>query len=186
MFKKYDFDKLYLYTFMFFLFCVFGWVYEVVLEFIYGHGFVNRGFLFGPYLPIYGFGALVLISVLKEIMKKKWKAGLLPLAPLLVFILVVIITTAIEYISGFALEAIFHKRWWDYSTDFMNINGYVCPRTSFNFGIGGMFFLYVCMPAFRKLFGKIPKKHRKYFAVAILTVIAVDFLLTIVRTYIHS
>ena len=56
-----------IYFFSFFMYCIIGWLYEVLLElFVYNHGFVNRGFLYGPYLPVYGFGAIILIFLLKN------------------------------------------------------------------------------------------------------------------------
>lgn len=167
------------YFLCFFLYCILGWIYEVTLALIYGWGFVNRGFLFGPYLPVYGVGALLLLLCLKRFMAKKRYLGKVPITPVLVFLLVILITTVLEYCTGAALWAMFQKRWWDYSQDFMNLNGYVCPRTSIRFGFGGLFFLYVCQPLFEKAYRAIPQKVRGPLVYGIAAVMLADFALTL-------
>lgn len=173
-------NTLSLYLILFFLFCVLGWIYEVVLGFIYGHGFVNRGFLFGPYLPVYGFGALLLVVSLRKIMQKPIRIGKFPITPFIVFILIFIITTVIEFYTSYFMELLFHKRWWDYSTDFMNINGRVCLRTSFRFGLGGMLFLYVLTPFFTMIINKLSQKLKYIIAFGILSVMTADLLRTVI------
>lgn len=178
--KKTFLNTFCLYFLMFFLFCVLGWIYEVVLGLIYGHGFVNRGFLFGPYLPVYGFGALLLIVSLRKIMQKRIYIWKIPLTPVIVFISIFLITSVIEFYTSWFMELLFDKRWWDYSADAMNIGGRVCFRTSFRFGIGGMVFLYVLTPLFTKIINKLPNKPKYITAFGILGVMAVDFLLTLI------
>ena len=167
-------------VFLFLFYCNLGWIYEVVLEFKDGNGFVNRGFLFGPYLPIYGFGALILILLLKNLMEKKIYIWKIPITPIIVFALIIVITSIIEYFSGYVMELVFHQRWWDYSSDFLNINGRICPRTSFKFGIGGMAFLYILKPLFILLVNKLSEKKQKIGAVIIVSVMVVDLIVTLI------
>lgn len=166
---------------LFFAFSVIGWIYEVILAILYGWGFVNRGFLIGPYLPVYGFGALVLIITLTPVMEKNLPIFGINAAPAVVFILIVIITSIIEYITGWAMEAIFDLRLWDYSSDWMNLNGYICPRTSIRFGIGGMFFLYVLKPFFIKIIGNIEPRIVRMTSYIIAAVMIADFVFALIR-----
>ena len=102
-------------------------------------------------------------------------------APAVVFILIVIITSIIEYITGWAMEAIFDLRLWDYSSDWMNLNGYICPRTSIRFGIGGMFFLYVLKPFFIKIIGNIEPRIVRMTSYIIAAVMIADFVFALIR-----
>ncbi|MCI8342401.1 MAG: putative ABC transporter permease [Firmicutes bacterium] len=163
------------------LYSIIGWIYEVVLAFIYGWGFVNRGFLFGPYLPVYGFGAIILILSLGKFMNKKITILNINTTPLIVFMLIILITSIIEYITGSALNAIFHRRWWDYSNDYLNINGYICPRTSIRFGFGGMLFLYILKPAFLGTINRLKNRTVKNISVLCTSVVFLDFTLTIIH-----
>lgn len=163
------------YFLLFFLTCVIGWINEVLFEHILGNGFINRGFLYGPYLPIYGFGALILISALKKIKVKQIYLGKILLTPLVVFICTVIITTSIEYISSYTLEIIFHRRWWDYSGYKGNVNGRICPMISILLGVGGMIFLYVLLPLFTKIINIIPKDVLKALTLVFGGLLLIDF-----------
>lgn len=175
-------NKIRPYLLYFFLYSALGWVYEVVLALLYGWGFVNRGFLFGPYLPVYGVGAVILVLCLSPLTDKsrRTKALLSRVASVFfVFLLVVLITTVLEYVTGLLLWELFHRRWWDYSGDFMNLNGYVCPRTSLRFGLGGLFFLYVCQPFFQKLYERIPQGLKTLIPVGLIGVMALDLCATV-------
>ena len=94
------------YFIYFVLFSIIGWLYEVLLElFIYNNGFVNRGFLFGPYCPVYGFGAIIFILALKGLKKKKICVGKLNITPALVFVGIVAISTIVELITSYTNPA---------------------------------------------------------------------------------
>lgn len=171
------------YLFCFYPYCVIGWLYEVAMSFLHGFGFDNRGVLFGPYLPIYGFGAVVLAAVLKPLMEKKRTLGRIPLTPLLVFVSIVIITTIIEYVTSWGMEQLFDYRWWDYSEDFMNLNGRVCLRTSLKFGLGGMVFLYVFQPYFHRLFHRFSSLAQSVFMIGFGGVMLLDLTIVLIRYF---
>ena len=176
--RKIDF-----YGFLFFIYAVAGWIYEVALGFYYGVGFDNRGFLFGPYLPIYGFGGLLLFLVLGKIVKKKMKVWKINLTPVLVFLLIVVLTTVLEYAGAVIMERGFHlsvKDYWDYSDEWMNLNGYICPLASFRFGVLGMVFLYGINPVLEKVFGKIGEKYKGIMGKGMIGVLVLDLILTII------
>ena len=102
-----------------------GWVCETVYCSIGQRKFVNRGFLNGPLCPVYGFGAVAVLLFLRPLRENL----------LLLFFGGMILTSVIEYITGFALEKLFAAKWWDYSNYRFNIHGRVCLRNSLMFGV---------------------------------------------------
>jgi len=230
-------------------FCVYaliGWIYEVSWYLIFERRFVNRGVLFGPFLPIYGFGMLILLLLLRKFMKKKHLSGnviytsiaifviltfifttiieyttpkiysvsffiehcgrnlllaniicmvlinvyyqkskddfvrKIDLTPVLVFLLIWIITTLIEYVSHYVIETHFHKLLWDYSKDFLNINRRVNWDASRNFAIGGTFLLYIVEPKLEKILNKIKPKKKQIISLVIGIPMIIDFIVNVI------
>ncbi|HEX3038212.1 MAG TPA: putative ABC transporter permease [Oscillospiraceae bacterium] len=102
-----------------------GWVCETIFCSVPKKKFVDRGFLNGPFCPIYGFGALIVIDILSPFEENVF----------LLFFSSVIVTTAIEYVTGVVLEKIFHTTWWDYSENKFNFQGRICLTNSLLFGV---------------------------------------------------
>lgn len=121
-----------------------GYIYEVLFYLITEGTPINRGFLYGPFLPVYGWGALLMALLLKKVKKH----------PFLVFFLAAIITGILEYLTGYIMFLIWHKRWWDYTGLFLNIDGYVCMRSVITFAIGGLLLIYVVEPLIRRFLKK--------------------------------
>jgi len=167
------------YTVLFLLFSMIGWIYEVILAFLYGYGFVNRGFLFGSYLPLYGTGALLLIISLERLMKVPVRIGRRKVTPVLVFAAIVLITTALEYAVGWFLETAFNQRFWDYSTYRYQLHGRICLSASIRFGLGGMLFLYILFPLFTKMLEMIPAKFRFLLSLCIIGILIADLAATL-------
>ena len=166
----------------FLAYCFIGWVYEVIWEFKVGNGFVNRGFLNGPYLPIYGFGVLTLLLILNKLLKTKIKLfKRINITPVLVFISILIIVSAIEFMTSVGMEAIFHKRWWDYSYDKFNIDGRISLRNSSLLAIGAFALIYLIQPLLNKTVGKISKKKVNIAGSIIATIMIIDFIVTIIK-----
>jgi len=176
---KLSFNKFKLYFFSFMLYCFIGWLYEVILEFSYGHGFVNRGFLYGPYLPVYGFGALLVLFSVRPFTKKRVYIGKVLITPILAFIFIFFLTSIVEYFTGVILNVFFNKQLWDYSDEILNINGIVCLTASLKFATGGTIFLYVLQPFFEKLIERIPQKLQTVLFCLLFATILADFLITI-------
>lgn len=109
----------------FFIYCFIGWIYETVLVSVQKHKWVNRGFMHGPFLPIYGIGALLCIG--SNIVSQ----GYWPLT----FFYAVIVCTIMELSTGLAMESIFKVRYWDYRNYPLNIKGYICPAVSALWGV---------------------------------------------------
>ena len=167
--------------YLFFTGCLVGWIYEVTLGFIYGYGFVNRGFLFGPYLPVYGFGLLLLNLLLHRLMEKPIRVGKVKLNFIFVFFGIVVITTILEYIVGWSMLQIFHRRWWDYTSYWMNYQGIISFKTSLRFGIGGLFLLYALVPLAEKIRKSMSEKVRRNVMAVILAVMLLDLVVTLLH-----
>lgn len=132
------FHTIKIYFLLFLIYSFLGWCIETVGNLIQRHKFVNRGFLLGPYCPIYGGGGILITILLKHFMDN----------PILLFIMVILVCGILEYITSFIMEKIFHLRWWDYSNKKININGRVCLNTIIPFGILGMIILHWTNPFF--------------------------------------
>lgn len=124
-----------------------GWIYEEIFYYITENTISNRGFFYGPYLPVYGWGSVILMLTLKKL--KKY--------PILVFILSMLITGIVEYATGYIMYALYERIWWDYTGLFLNISGYVCFRSVFTFAIGTIGLIYFIEPYLNKFI----KKHFK-------------------------
>ena len=155
----------------FLVFSIIGYISEVIYCSVGQRHLVNRGFLYGPYLPIYGFGGLVV------------KIFLVPLSsyPLLVFIMGMILTSIVEYIGSWGLEKLFDIKLWDYSKKFMNIKGRVCLLNSTLFGIMGLCCVYFAEPKLNELLAKIPQGLTHYIAEAIIFIMTVDCTLSVIK-----
>lgn len=125
--NKINFQNLSVY---FFIFSFLGWVTEVIYTAAIKKQIVNRGFLAGPLCPIYGFGMLLIILLLYRFDKSD------DLPMIWIFIMGLILCSSVEMLGGFLLEKLFNLRWWDYSAEPLNINGYVCLKFSIFWGLG--------------------------------------------------
>lgn len=135
------------YIIYFFIYAFLGWIMEVIYAlFIHGH-FVNRGFLFGPICPIYGFGAIILIMTTKKLYKR----------PVLKFIIATVFFTVFEYLVSLILEMLFGLRWWDYTNDFLNIQGRVSLLYSIFWGVIGVIVLEKIHPFIQNKLQNITK-----------------------------
>lgn len=163
------------YPIYFMLYAIIGWCYEVFLEVVvYRWGFSNRGFLFGPYCPVYGFGALTFIILLSKLKKKEIKIWKINITPLLVFLGIIIISTTIELVASYLLEMITGGWLWDYNSYSFNFQGRIALNPSVRFGLGGMLFMYVLQPLFEKLCNKLGDKKVNIISTLCCTIILVD------------
>ena len=148
--------------FIYFLFySMIGWLYEVLLGiFVFHYGFVNRGFLFGSYCPVYGFGALLFIVLLWKVKDKKISIGNYNVTPIIIFLLITIITTVVDLVTSYVMEFAIGEWLWDYHDYAFNFEGRIALKTSIRFGIGGMIILYILHPFLQC---KIKKSNPKYY-----------------------
>ena len=147
--RKRWFAEYYLY---FVLYSIQGWLYEVLLEVVvYRWGFSNRGVLLGPWCVVYGTGALLLIFCLRgRCSGGRLHLGRVNLTHALVFVGVVVLTTVLELIASYIMQAITGGWLWDYTSYSFNFQGRIALNPSIRFGLGGMLFLYLLEPLFRR------------------------------------
>ena len=169
---------------IFFVYAIVGWIYELLIFYYHGEGWINRGFLYGPYLPVYGFGMLLLVSVLKKIYsrkKKNIKDWIIDI--LIILISVFVIVTTVEYITHYVMDTFFGIKLWDYTKDFLNINGRVCFNASRNFAIGGTLLIYCIQPFVDKFIKNTKSKKLDRISIILFSIIILDFVITIITKY---
>lgn len=172
-------EKVKKYVIYFLLYSIIGWIYEVFLEVVvYKWGFSNRGFLTGPYCVIHGFASLIFIITLYGLKKKKIKIGKIFVTPIVIFLGIVFISTLIELIGSYIMEAITGSWMWDYTRFALNFQGRIALNPSVRFGIGGMIFLYVFQPIFEKFTNKMSTKMLTIISNLIIVVLFVDCIYT--------
>lgn len=148
----------------FFCYSLLGYLVEVAYCSIREKRLVNRGFLHGPYLPIYGFGSLLVILFFSRFSEHM----------ILLFVLSVLGTSVLEYITSYLLEVFFHAKLWDYSTYPLNIHGRVCALNSTLFGLLSLSLIYVIHPALARLLSMLREPSLSLGARLILLVISID------------
>ena len=153
-----------IYFLCFLVFCFIGWVYEVlVFYFELGYGFVNRGFLFGPWLPVYGVGGMMIILSMRKLKVRKIKLGRVNLTPLLCFVSIILLCTAVELFTSYLMEFVTGSWLWDYTEYGPNFQGRIALKSSIRFGLIGMAALYGVWPALDKILMLLNKKRPKVF-----------------------
>jgi uncharacterized membrane protein len=139
--RKYPYFSLFL---LFFSLSIFGWFWEVSLHIIKYGLFVNRGTLSGPWLPLYGAGAVLMLIIVKKYNKSLIKT----------FIFCMILSGIIEYSSATFLWIRFHLKWWDYSDYFLNFNSRIYLEGLIVFAIGGIFIIYIVAPVLDNFYNR--------------------------------
>ncbi len=130
--------------------------------------FVDRGFLIGPYCPIYGFGALSIILLLKRYMNDY----------VVFFVMSIIVCSVLEYLTSFFMEKIFKARWWDYSNKKFNINGRICLINSIAFGVVATVIMYFVNPEINMIISKIPEDTLQIISIILFVIFAVDYVVS--------
>ena len=167
--------RVYLYFIYFILFAFIGWLLETCFSFYALGHFTKRGFIYGPLCPIYGWGALILIMFFGRYRKNNLK----------LFIYAAIVFTAFEYLVSYGMEALFSLKWWDYTEEFMNLNGRVSIFYTFAWGIIAILFINFICPFFKKklniLLSKIPYKVQVTIVYILFTVFITDTVLSCIK-----
>ncbi len=135
-------------TLYFFIYSFCGWLMETVLCSIREHRFINRGFLNGPLCPIYDCGILLILTFLLPVRDSIPRAEA---AVPVIFLAGAVLASAVEYFTSWAMEKLFHARWWDYSKHRFNLNGRICLSISAAWGLLATVFVYQIQPHFESL-----------------------------------
>ncbi len=154
------------YIFLIFLsYSIFGWLVECIFCTIVDKKLTyDRGFLLGPYCPIYGWGALYMYCFLT-----KYKED-----PFTLFVMAMVGTTVLEYVTSYMMEKLFKARWWDYSKRKFNIEGRVCLFNSVLFGVLGLVFIYGIHPSYSLFLENLPNQVLIILAVITFIIYLID------------
>ena len=162
-----------MYFLLFMIYSILGWCLEVTCKAFEYKKFIDRGFLIGPYCPIYGWGAVLITFLLY---RYSYDA-------LVLFIMTTIVCGILEYLTSFFMEKLFKARWWDYSKRKFNINGRVCLNTMIPFGILGCLVIYVVHPFTTYLIGLLPTKVLQLIAIIIFILFLIDNVISFIVTF---
>lgn len=153
---------------LFILYSNIGWLIEVIKTKFDDKKWVNRGFLIGPYLPIYGISAIVMVNYLTH-----YKGDIVT-----VFILALFICSFAEYMTSYVMEKLFNTRWWDYSDEKFNLEGRICLKNCFYFGLLGVLLVYVINPMFVRILNNINDGNLKIIGIIALVYFIFDYILS--------
>ena len=161
------------YFLLFMIYACLGWLLEVIGKLIEYKKFINRGFLIGPYCPIYGWGAVAITLLLYRYAYD----------PFVLFIMTIITCATLEYVTSWVMEKLFKARWWDYSKRKFNLDGRVCLETTIPFGLMGMFIIYVSNPFIIEQFDKIDSNILNRIAIILFLLYLLDNIISGVVIY---
>ena len=162
-----------LYFMLFLIYSFMGWLIEVCNFLITEKKFINRGFMLGPYCPIYGSSAIIMIFYLEQ-----YKSNILT-----VFLLAVVVCSFMEYIISYIMEKLFNARWWDYSDRKFNINGRVCLVNAFLFGLLGVGLVYFVNPLINGFLLKINSTVLIVISIVWFAIFISDFIISMSVTF---
>ncbi len=166
--KKYSYLSI---SIMFLIISHIAWIWEGFVTMFEVGAFVNRGFLHGFWLPVYGIGSIILILILGQAGKSFFY----------VFLLSSFICSAIEYMTSYILELLFRRKWWDYSHIILNFDGRICVFVILLFGIAGCFLIYYIAPFLNRQISKIPTNIQKWICIIFALLFLADIIISILH-----
>ncbi len=146
-----------------------GWVYESIICSIDGKKLVNRGFLNGPFCPVYGFGAIIMILVLDQGTDNIF----------VLFFAGMLITSTVEYFTAFLLEKLFKAKWWDYSDYRFNFQGRIFLLGALVFGVMSVLLIKYIHPFIKDIYNQLPDWALISSSIVIFIVVAIDLYITV-------
>lgn len=166
MSNTYQFSQIVLF---FTFYSIAGWICETIYVSIGKRKLVSRGFMYGPYCPIYGFGGVIIMEATKSFLKWPW----------LVFLVAMLSAAILEYFTSWAMEKLFNMRWWDYSEQKYNLNGRICLKNLLLFGIMALFMSYLLNPAIENVISKITPEWQHMLANILVGMFIIDSVFTV-------
>ncbi|SFQ34290.1 Uncharacterized membrane protein [Lachnospiraceae bacterium XBB1006] len=151
-----------------------GWIYETIYCTVKSGKWENRGFLYGPVCPIYGVGAVAISIVVKMVEKSG-----APIVAWQIFVVSVVGSAILEYVTSWTLEKTFHALWWDYSGLPLNVHGRISFFTSLGFGFGGLLVVYKIAPFTEKMVDYVAPIWMEFCALLGVAVFIMDATLTV-------
>ena len=147
------------------IYCIMGWIFESTYVSLKSRKFVNRGFMYGPYLPIYGFGAITVLFTTLGVRTNIF----------LVYVVGAFSATLLEYVTGVLMEAIFKVRYWDYSNQKLNFQGHICLSSTVVWGGFSVAMVFGLHRLVEKVVSYLPVGLTEFIPLAILAVMVADF-----------
>ncbi len=182
--QKVDFlkNKLPFYVWIFLICSFLGWLIELFFR-TRNAGWVLKfpGFLYGCYLPIYGFGALIMAVFFEDLSLKKIKLLCINFTPFIIFACSFVVLSVMEYFTHYAIDEIFDMRLWSYRAHPYNINGRVSLEQSLMFASGGTIFIYLLYPVLKRMISKVNLKVLRWVALLIVLMIGTDFVISTIN-----
>jgi uncharacterized membrane protein len=155
----------------FIIYSIGGWIAQGIWVGFRKHHFVNTGFLYGPYVPIYGFGSLLILYVVDVFGKN----------PIYVFFGTMILCSVLEYFTSWAMQKLFHHLWWNYSKQPFNLNGRICLLNSVMYGLAGLFITFVTQPWVDQLEKMLSFRTLGIFEILFTIVFVTDLVCTLIH-----
>ena len=150
----------------FFIFSFFGYIWEVIYTFFNSGILTNRGTMYGPWVPIYGWGGIIILILAMELKDKPFK----------LFMGAFIVSGVMEYLTSLYLDLVYGKKWWDYKGYFLNINGRICLEGLLVFAFAGCIFTYFIIPYLTNVTRKINPKFKKVVITILVIIYIIDFI----------
>ena len=165
----------FLYLFLvFFIYSFLGYIIECLYCSIINKKIItNRGFLIGPYLPIYGFGSIFILYFLRTYFS----------SPVILFIVGAVIASTLEFTASYLMEKIFKARWWDYSDKKYNLDGRICLLNTVLFGAAGLVVVYLVNPILLKLLNLFNDKTLDILSIILMIIFLTDLVLSSLIIY---
>ncbi len=149
----------------FYLYCFIGWIWETLYVSIQGGHWVNRGFMHGPFLPIYGCGFTGMVMLTSDLRGIYWAEAIVGM----------IGATIMEYCTGLMMEKLFKIRYWDYTKEKFNLNGYICLKASFCWAIFAILGPEIVHPYVENFVLSIPEKPLEIIVILLTAYVSADF-----------
>lgn len=165
--------------FIFFItFCIFGWIFEVLLFIIEDHIIVNRGVLFGPWLPIYGVGGMVITLLFFRTKNKQIRLKRINIRPVIIYLESCIFATMVELVSTYIMDFTGgnFKNLWDYSNEFLNFQGRIALIPDLKFGFAALFAIYIVQPVLKNVIENKKQKALNIFIICIFILFITDII----------
>lgn len=182
--QNYIADAISLEIFFFFLCSIAGFLWEILLMYLLKGHYINRGFFYGPWLPIYGVGGVSFHLLFRKKLSAKQGSSACKLKfqkpaprwiqPVLVFILTTLLGTGIELLLGWFLDTFLHLRYWDYSAYPLQFHGYICLWSALGFGIAGTFWICLCSNYFCRIWFYLSLQKRRSLTALFVLLFAID------------
>ncbi|MBO4245114.1 MAG: putative ABC transporter permease [Bacilli bacterium] len=152
----------------FMFFAILGYIMEVIFALCKDHKLINRGFLYGPYCSIYGCAGILMALINPR------------LNIIVIFLLSAILCGILEGIAGFLLDYFFHMRWWNYQNQFLNINGYTCPKYMIIFGLFSIIGVFLINPFYDYLYSLMNMKILNTMTIILIIIYIVDTIISVI------